>query len=95
MQSPGVSDEGADVLAARGNLTPEEIKELLEKSVEVDMDVDEFDMSQFTAFLENLEKEAGAPMSDQDLPDDAPVMEVPSSQTGQPVDPRNVGTGTA
>lgn len=68
------------------NLTPEEIKELLEKSVEVDMDVDEFDMSQFTAFLENLEKEAGAPLSDQDLPDDAPVMEVPSSQTGQPVE---------
>ena len=78
-------DKDAENLEDLANLTPEEIKELLEKSVEVDMDVDEFDMSQFTAFLENLEKEAGAPMSDQDLPDDAPVMEVPSSQTGQPV----------
>ena len=79
-------DEDAENLDDLANLTPEEIKELLEKSVEVDMDADEFDMSQFTAFLENLEKEAGAPMSDQDLPDDAPVMEVPSSQTGQPVE---------
>ena len=78
-------DEDPSALEDLANLTPEEIKELLEKSVEVDMDSDEFDMSQFEAFLENLEQEAGAPQ-DGDLPDDAPVMEVPSSQTGQPVE---------
>jgi len=77
-------EEDAENMEDLANLTPEEIKELLEKSVEVDMDVDEFDMSQFTAFLENLEKEAGAPLSDQDLPDDAPVMEVPGQATIPP-----------
>ncbi|HEX5370293.1 MAG TPA: hypothetical protein VFY10_12835 [Dehalococcoidia bacterium] len=77
-------DENAEEELA--NLTADEIKELLEKSVEIDVDTEEFDMSAFTAFLENLEKEAGAPISDQDLPDDAPVMEYPSSQTGQPVE---------
>jgi nitric oxide reductase NorD protein len=81
------SQEDAEDMEELANLTPEEIKELLEKSVEVDMDVDEFDMSQFTAFLENLEKEAGAPISDQDLPDDAPVMELPP-QAGAPVEVR-------
>ena len=78
-------DEDAENMEDLANLTPEEIKELLEKSVEVDMDAEDFDMSQFQAFLENLEQEAGTP-SDTDLPDDAPVMEVPSSQTGQPVE---------
>lgn len=78
MRSQDNDEEDMEDLA---NLSPEELKELLEKSVEVDMDVDEFDMSQFTAFLENLEKEAGAPLSDDDLPDDAPVMEVPTSPT--------------
>ena len=38
-------------------LTADEIKELLEKSVEVDVS-DEFDMSDFNMLLENLEKEA-------------------------------------
>jgi hypothetical protein len=58
-------------------LTPEQIKELLEKSVEIDTS-DEFDMSQFNAFLENLEKEAGQPLpDDQDAPDDAPEAEPP------------------
>jgi nitric oxide reductase activation protein len=45
-------------------LTAEEIKELLEKSVEIDMS-DEFDMSDFNMLLENLEKEAGAPTDDE------------------------------
>jgi hypothetical protein len=83
MRSQDADPESMEDLA---NLTPEEIKELLEKSVEIDMDVDEFDMSQFTAFIENLEKEAGSPLSDNDLPDDAPVMEYPASQTGIPIE---------
>src|SRR5262249_10234475 len=48
-------------------LTPEQIKELLEKSVEVDMNLeDEFDMSAFNQLMENLEREAGAEPSDDD-----------------------------
>ncbi len=48
-------------------LTEEQIKELLEKSVEVDMQDDSEQVSAtISAFLENLEKEAGAPLSDQD-----------------------------
>ncbi len=61
------------------DLTPEEIKELLEKSVEVDVDMDEFDMSQLAAMIENLEKEAGTPSSDDEIPDDAPVLENPQA----------------
>ncbi len=59
------SDEDMEDLA---DLSPEEIKELLEKSVEVDVDMDEFDMSQLAALIENLEKEAGTPSSDDDDP---------------------------
>jgi hypothetical protein len=70
------SDENMDDLA---DLTPEEIKELLEKSVEVDVDMDEFDMSQLAALIENLEKEAGTPSSDDEVPDDAPVLENPQA----------------
>ncbi|HWA83022.1 MAG TPA: VWA domain-containing protein, partial [Fimbriimonadaceae bacterium] len=45
------------------------------KSVEIDTD-DEFDMSAFNAFLENLEKEAGQQLpDDEDVPDDAPIAE--------------------
>jgi nitric oxide reductase activation protein len=48
-------------------LTEEQIKELLEKSVEVDMQDDSEQVSAtISAFLENLEREAGAPLSDQD-----------------------------
>jgi hypothetical protein len=44
-------------------LTEEQIKELLEKSVEVDMEDDGDQLSAtISAFLENLEKEAGAPL---------------------------------
>ena len=67
-------------------LTPEQIKELLEKSVEVDMDADEYDMSAFSAFLENLEKEAGSPLPDDDAPDDAADAGVPVAQSGLPVE---------
>ena len=59
-------------------LSADEIKELLEKSVEVDIDQDELDMSQITAFLENLEKEAAGSL-DRDLPDDAEVIEDPDA----------------
>jgi hypothetical protein len=58
------------------DLTPEQIKELLEKSVEVDVDMDDLDMSGFQAFLENLEKEAGQTLPDDaEVPDDAPIMD--------------------
>ena len=50
-----------------------------EKSVEVDMDPEDFDMSQFSAFLENLEKEAGAP-----LPDDSDAPEGPAAEYRTP-----------
>jgi nitric oxide reductase activation protein len=53
------------------------------------MDTDEYDMSAFSAFLENLEKEAGSPLpDDEDAPDDAPTVEYPSSQSGLPVEVR-------
>ena len=74
MRSQDKDDESQDL----SDLSPEEIKELLEKSVEVDVDMDEFDMSQLAAMIENLEKEAGAPPSDQDMPDDAPTLENPN-----------------
>ena len=78
LQQADAEDEGQ-----LADLTPEQIKELLEKSVEIDFDLDEMDMSAFTAFLENLEKEAG-PLTDQDLPDDADAREQPSPQQGLP-----------
>ena len=57
-------------------LTPEQIKELLEKSVEVDLGIDaEFDMSAFSAFLENLEMEADASQDAEELPDDTPLAD--------------------
>ncbi|HWO72951.1 MAG TPA: hypothetical protein VNN21_05280 [Dehalococcoidia bacterium] len=70
------------------DLTPEEIKELLEKSVEVDVDAEDFDLSQLQALIENLEKEAGTPLSDDDVPEDAPTVEYPSAQSGLPVEVR-------
>ena len=42
-------------------------------------------MSAFTAFIENLEREAGS-LPDQDLPDDAEVIEQPGPQAGLPVE---------
>ena len=74
--------EDKDQLA---DLTAEQIKELLEKSVELEFDPDEMDMSAFTAFIENLEREAGS-LPDQDLPDDAEVIEQPGPQAGLPVE---------
>jgi hypothetical protein len=86
MRMNQTDEQSEDELA---QLTPEQIKELLEKSVEVDMDTDEYDMSAFSAFLENLEKEAGSPLpDDEDAPDDAPTVEYPSSQSGLPVEVR-------
>ncbi len=73
MRSQDVAEESETDLSA---LTPEQIKELLEKSVEVDMDLeDEFDMSSFNALLENLESDSG--LETEDLPDDTPVIEAP------------------
>jgi nitric oxide reductase NorD protein len=66
------------------DLTAEEIKELLEKSVEVDVDMDEFDMSQLTAMLEDLEREAADQLSDEDVPDDVPSAEPPPVQALPP-----------
>ena len=76
MRSQDKDEEMQDL----ADLSPEEIKELLEKSVEVDVDMDEFDMSQLAALIENLEKEAGTPpSSDGEIPDDAPVLENPQA----------------
>ncbi|HWC30815.1 MAG TPA: hypothetical protein VG845_12120, partial [Dehalococcoidia bacterium] len=74
MRSQDTDEDTQDL----SDLSPEEIKELLEKSVEVDVDMDEFDMSQLAAMIENLEKEAGSPPSDDDIPDDAPTLENPN-----------------
>ena len=56
MRNQQVDDDDSDL----GPLTPEQIKELLERSVEVDVS-DEFDMTEFNMLLENLEKEATGP----------------------------------
>lgn len=73
--------------AQLGELSPEQIKELLEKSVEVELDLDEMDAEAFTTFIENLEKEAG-PLPDQDLPADADVQEAPTAKEPLPFEVR-------
>jgi hypothetical protein len=54
-------------------LTPEQIKELLEKSVEIDVS-DEYDMSEFNLLLDNLEKEAAGDFMDAPE-DDVPLLD--------------------
>ncbi len=60
-------------------LTPEQLKELLEKSAELSLDaMAEGDLaSTIGLFLSNLEKEAGTPVTDQEIPlkDGQPVMD--------------------
>src|SRR3989304_4024211 len=58
MRLQQLEGEDKDQLA---DLTAEQIKELLEKSVELEFDPDEMDMSAFTAFIENLDRGAGSP----------------------------------
>ncbi|MPZ47868.1 MAG: VWA domain-containing protein [Dehalococcoidia bacterium] len=68
--------------AEKAELTPEQIKELLEKSVEVDME-DEESMSDF---IENLEKEAGQSLQYEDPPEDQEVQTMPPTETSQAVE---------
>jgi len=72
-------------------LTPEQLQELLEKSVEIDLDaLMEGDLDQTTGlFLSNLQKEAGTPMQDKK---DAPGRPTSDQSTGegegeQPLEP--------
>jgi hypothetical protein len=66
--------DGEDEEQAR--LTPEQIKELLEKSVEVDVS-DEFDMSDFNMMLENLQKEAEGPEVEPPEDEDQSILDQP------------------
>ena len=77
MQQTDEQDE--DELA---QLTPEQIKELLEKSVEVDMDMDEFDMSAVQRLPREPGEGGGQPAARRRrCPDDAPTLEYPASQS--------------
>jgi hypothetical protein len=81
----GQQKDGAEGLSP---LTPEQLQELFEKSVEINITgMAEGDLaSTIGLFLTNLEKEAGTPIPDQKLPtrDGAPAMPEPEPQEELP-----------
>ncbi len=87
--SQNQSTEGPQAMSP---LTPEQLKELMEKSVEINITgISEGDLaSTIGLFLTNLEKEAGTPVPDQKVPlkDGTPVYEEPEKPTDLPVEVR-------
>ncbi len=82
--------EGEEIPGALSPLTAEQLRELLEKSVEVSIGaMAEGDLaSTIGLFLSNLEKEAGTPIPDQQLPlqDGQPVLEAGAEEEELPVE---------